>query len=126
MKVVLCGATGLVGQEILRVLEQRDFPVESLIPVASYKSVGKMILFRDKQIEVCSVDQAINSNADIALFSAGGDFSKKYAKEFAKNGIRVIDNSSAWRMDQKVKLIVPEVNGIELAESDMIIANPNC
>ena len=126
MNVVLCGATGLVGQEILRVLESRNFPIEKLIPVASSKSVGKKVQFGDKQFNVCSVEDALDSKADIALFSAGGEFSKKYASEFAKRGIRVIDNSSAWRMNEQIKLVVPEVNGNELNDSDMIIANPNC
>jgi len=126
MNVVLCGATGLVGQEILSVLEKRNFPIDTLIPVASEKSIGKKITFKDKQYVICSVEDALNSSADIALFSAGGDFSKKYAQDFAKKGIRVIDNSSAWRMDEQVKLIVPEVNGHDLVDSDMIISNPNC
>lgn len=126
MNIAVVGATGMVGQEMLKVLEERKFPLENLIPVASEKSLGKTIRFADKEIEVVSVEDALKRNIDIALFSAGGEFSKIYAPLFAKNGSTVIDNSSAWRMDADIKLIVPEINGNLLTHSDRIIANPNC
>lgn len=116
----------MVGQEMLKVLENRRFPADELYPVASGKSVGKMLRFRDSEFRVLSVDNVLNLDVDIALFSAGGDFSKKYARRFNENGIRVIDNSSAWRMDENVKLIVPEINGHLLNGSDFLISNPNC
>lgn len=126
MNIAVVGATGMVGQEMLKVLEERRFPVENLIPVASENSLGKTIRFADKEIEVISVQDALKRNIDIALFSAGGEFSKIYAPLFAENGSTVIDNSSAWRMDAEIKLIVPEINGKLLKPSDRIIANPNC
>lgn len=126
MNIAVVGATGMVGQEMLKVLEERRFPIENLIPVASDKSVGKTIYFADKEIEIVSVQDALNRNIDIALFSAGGEFSKTYAPLFAKNNCTVIDNSSAWRMEANIKLIVPEINGDLLKNSDKIIANPNC
>ena len=126
MKVAVVGATGLVGTVILNLLESRNFPVTTLLPVASEKSVGKKIRFRDTDVEVVSMQSAIDEKPDIALFSAGGEASLAYAEKFAANGTVVIDNSSAWRMDPSKKLIVPEVNGHELTENDKIIANPNC
>lgn len=126
MKVVVVGATGLVGSEILRVLEERKFPVTQLIPVASEKSVGKTIHFQGKDIAVCSAEEAIAMKPELALFSAGGTVSLSLAPLFAEVGTRVIDNSSAWRMDPDKKLVVPEVNGNTLTPSDYIIANPNC
>ena len=126
MKIAVVGATGLVGSKILQVLAERNFPVEQLIPVASEKSQGKEIAFNSKTYAVCSHESAINQKPDIALFSAGGATSLEWAPRYAAAGIRVIDNSSAWRMDVDKKLIVPEVNGHLLGPNDWIIANPNC
>jgi aspartate-semialdehyde dehydrogenase len=126
MKVAVVGATGLVGSKMLQVLEERKFPVAELIPVASERSVGKEISFGGKKFKVRSMREAIDAKPALALFSAGGTTSLEWAPEFAKNGIRVIDNSSAWRMDSSKKLVVPEVNANVLGEDDFIIANPNC
>lgn len=126
MKIAVVGATGLVGSAMLKVLEERNFPVSELIPVASERSVGKEIEFKGKKYKVHSMQQAIDARPQIALFSAGGDTSKQWAPEFAKAGITVIDNSSAWRMDPEKKLVVPEVNAHVLTKDDKIIANPNC
>lgn len=126
MKVAVVGATGLVGTKMLQVLEERRFPVTELIPVASEKSVGKTISFKGQAIPVVSYQTCIEQKPEIALFSAGGSTSLQLAPLFAQAGIRVIDNSSAWRMDPDKKLIVPEVNGHVLSASDYIIANPNC
>lgn len=126
MKVAIVGATGLVGQEMIKVLEERGFPLTELIPAASEKSVGKKIEYNGNEYNVVSVDTAIEMKPDIALFSAGGNTSKKYAERFAENNTTVIDNSSAWRMYGHIKLVVPEVNGDVLRKEDKIIANPNC
>ncbi len=126
MKVAIVGVTGLVGNVMLKVLEERDFPISNLIPVASKNSVGKVITFKDKEYEVVSAEQAIASQPDIALFSAGGETSKILAPRFATAGTTVIDNSSAWRMDPDKKLVVPEINAKYLTKEDRIIANPNC
>lgn len=126
MKVAVVGATGLVGSEILTVLEERNFPVEELLPVASAKSVGKEITFKGKNYKVVSVEDAIGAKPDIAIFSAGGSTSLELAPKFAEVGTTVVDNSSAWRMNPKHKLIVPEINANILEDSDKIIANPNC
>lgn len=126
MKVAVVGATGLVGSKMLQVLEERNFPVSELIPVASEKSVGKKIFFRGKTWEVVSPEEAIRKKPELALFSAGGSTSLTYAPLFAEAGTTVIDNSSAWRMDPGKKLVVPEVNAHVLEPSDKIIANPNC
>jgi aspartate-semialdehyde dehydrogenase len=126
MKVAVVGATGLVGTVMLKVLEERNFPLTELIPVASEKSVGKEISFKGKKYAVVNIDTAIAMKPDIALFSAGGETSLKNAPRFAEAGSIVIDNSSAWRMDPSKKLIVPEVNGHDLCIDDKIIANPNC
>lgn len=126
MKVCVVGATGLVGSKMLEILAERNFPVTELIAVASEKSVGKEIIFKNKKIKIVSYQEAINAKPVIALFSAGGGTSLILAPLFAAAGIRVIDNSSAWRMDAEKKLIVPEVNGNVLTENDFIIANPNC
>ena len=126
MKVAVVGATGLVGTKMLQVLAERNFPVSELIPVASEKSVGKEVSFKGKNYKVVGWQEAIAAKPSIALFSAGGGTSLELAPHFAEAGIRVIDNSSAWRMDETKKLIVPEVNGHLLTASDMIIANPNC
>ncbi|MFM6983412.1 MAG: aspartate-semialdehyde dehydrogenase [Chitinophagaceae bacterium] len=126
MKIAVVGATGLVGTKMLEVLAERNFPLTELIPVASEKSVGKKIEFKGKSYEVCSMTTAIEKRPDIALFSAGGSTSLQWAPEFAKVGTRVVDNSSAWRMDPSKKLIVPEVNASAITRDDLIIANPNC
>lgn len=126
MKIAVVGATGLVGQVMLKVLEERNFPLSELIPVASEKNVGKTVRFKNQEIPIVSLKQAVESKPSIAIFSAGGAVSLEWAPRFAEAGCRVIDNSSAWRMDPTKKLIVPEINGHLLTEEDMIIANPNC
>lgn len=126
MKIAVVGATGLVGTKMLEILAERNFPVTELIPVASEKSVGKQLEFKGKKYAVQSMEQAIAAKPDIALFSAGGSTSLEWAPKFAANGITVIDNSSAWRMDPAKKLVVPEVNAQVLGSEDKIIANPNC
>ncbi|MGE6221648.1 MULTISPECIES: aspartate-semialdehyde dehydrogenase [Pedobacter] len=126
MKVAVVGATGLVGTVMLKVLEERNFPLTELIPVASEKSVGKLIKFKGKEYPIVSMDTAIEMRPEIALFSAGGGTSLENAPRFAAVGTTVIDNSSAWRMDPDKKLVVPEVNAVELTAEDKIIANPNC
>lgn len=126
MKIAVVGATGLVGSKMLQVLEERNFPVTELIPVASEKSVGKEVTFKGKQYKVVSAKDAIAARPDIALFSAGGSTSLSLAPKFAEAGVIVIDNSSAWRMDATKKLVVPEVNAEVLTKEDKIIANPNC
>lgn len=126
MKVAVVGATGLVGTKMIQVLEERNFPVSELIPVASEKSIGKEIVFKGKSYKVVSMDDAIAMKPALALFSAGGTTSLKEAPRFAAAGITVIDNSSAWRMDPDKKLVVPEINGDALTNADKIIANPNC
>lgn len=126
MKVAVVGATGMVGNVMLKVLAERDFPVTELIPVASQKSVGKLVEFKGKSYPIVSMDDAIAAKPSVALFSAGGNTSLEWAPKFAEAGITVIDNSSAWRMDLTKKLIVPEINGNLLGSTDKIIANPNC
>ncbi|MCD6066100.1 MAG: aspartate-semialdehyde dehydrogenase [Bacteroidetes bacterium] len=126
MKIAVVGATGLVGTAMLKVLEERNFPVSELIPVASERSVGKEIGFKGKTYIVHSMEQAIAAKPHIAIFSAGGDTSREWAPKFAEAGITVVDNSSAWRMDPTKKLVVPEVNAHVLTKEDKIIANPNC
>lgn len=126
MKVAVVGVTGLVGNVMCRVLEERNFPVSEFIPVASERSVGKEIEFKGKTYPVVGMETAIAARPDIALFSAGGSTSLAWAPKFAEVGTTVVDNSSAWRMDPNKKLIVPEVNASELLEVDKIIANPNC
>jgi aspartate-semialdehyde dehydrogenase len=126
MKVAVVGATGLVGTKMMQILAERNFPVTELIPVASEKSVGKMISFRGKAYPVVSMESAIAARPAVALFSAGGSTSLEWAPKFAEAGIVVIDNSSAWRMDPNKKLVVPEVNAHVLTTTDKIIANPNC
>ena len=126
MKIAVVGATGLVGSKMLQVLEERDFPVTELIPVASERSIGKEITFKNKKYKIVSAEDAIASKPVIAIFSAGGGTSLALAPKFAKAGITVIDNSSAWRMDPTKKLVVPEVNADVLTKEDKIIANPNC
>jgi len=126
MKVAVVGATGMVGEVMLQVLAERNFPITELIPVASEKSVGKEIEFKGKKYTVVGMQTAVDMKADIALFSAGGDTSKEWAPKFAAAGTTVIDNSSAWRMDPTKKLVVPEINAHLLTRDDKIIANPNC
>lgn len=126
MKVAVVGATGLVGTKMLQVLEERNFPVTELLPVASEKSVGKEISFKGKKYKVVSMTDAIAAKPAVALFSAGGSTSLEWAPKFAEAGITVIDNSSAWRMDTSKKLVVPEINADALTNEDKVIANPNC
>lgn len=126
MKVAVVGATGLVGGVMLKVLEERNFPVTELLPVASEKSVGKEIEFKGKKFKVVSMADAVAQKPAIALFSAGGSTSLEWAPKFAEVGTTVIDNSSAWRMDPSIKLVVPEINAHTLTKDDKIIANPNC
>jgi aspartate-semialdehyde dehydrogenase len=126
MKVAVVGATGLVGTKMLQVLAQRNFNVTELIPVASEKSIGKLIEFKGKQYAIVSIEDAIAAKPAVAIFSAGGSTSLEWAPKFAAAGITVIDNSSAWRMDATKKLVVPEVNAHILTATDKIIANPNC
>lgn len=126
MKVAVVGATGLVGTVMLKVLEERNFPVTELYPVASEKSVGKEVKFKGEIYKIIGMKEAIAKKPDIAIFSAGGNTSLEWAPEFAKAGTTVVDNSSAWRMDPGKKLIVPEINASVLTREDKIIANPNC
>ncbi len=126
MKVAVVGVTGLVGNVMLNVLDEFNFPVSELIPVASERSAGKKISFKEKIHEVIGLQDAVDIAPDIALFSAGGSVSKEWAPKFAEKGTTVIDNSSAWRMDPTKKLIVPEINAHVLTKDDKIIANPNC
>ena len=126
MKVAVVGATGMVGNVMLDVLQEMDFPISQLIPVASEKSVGKKITYNGNYYSVVSLETAVSLKPDIAIFSAGGETSLQWAPKFAKVGTTVIDNSSAWRMDPTKKLIVPEINGHLLTKEDKIIANPNC
>ncbi|MGZ5262711.1 MAG: aspartate-semialdehyde dehydrogenase, partial [Kaistella sp.] len=126
MKIAVVGATGMVGQVMLKVLEERNFPVTELIPVASEKSVGKKIAFKGKEYSIVSMQSAIDMKPEIALFSAGGSTSLEFAPKFAEAGTTVIDNSSAFRMMANKKLVVPEINAVELTKDDKIIANPNC
>ncbi|MFC4689065.1 aspartate-semialdehyde dehydrogenase [Dokdonia sp. PRO95] len=126
MKVAVVGATGMVGQVMLKVLAERDFPITELIPVASERSVGKKVTYKDKEYTIHSMEDAIAAKPQIAIFSAGGNTSKEFAPKFAEVGTTVIDNSSAWRMDPTKKLVVPEINATSLTKEDKIIANPNC
>jgi len=126
MRVAVVGATGMVGQIILKVLAERSFPVTELIPVASERSVGKKVAFGGQDWTIVSLADAVAAAPDVALFSAGGETSLEWAPKFAAAGTRVVDNSSAWRMDADKKLVVPEINADVLEEGDMIIANPNC
>lgn len=126
MKVAVVGATGMVGEIMLQVLAERNFPVTELIPVASEKSVGKEIEWKGKSYKVVGLQTAVDLKPEIALFSAGGETSLEWAPKFAAAGTTVIDNSSAWRMDETKKLIVPEINASVLTKDDKIIANPNC
>lgn len=126
MKVAVVGATGLVGGMMIKILEERNFDVTEFIPVASEKSVGNKITFKGNIYDVISIEAALALAPDLAIFSAGGNVSLAYAEKFAAIGTVVIDNSSAWRMHENIKLVVPEVNGDVIQTSDKIIANPNC
>ena len=126
MIVAVVGATGMVGQVMLKVLMEADLPVTKLLPVASSKSIGSKINFNGEELTVMGIQEALNQAPDVAIFSAGGSVSLEWAPKFAKQGVYVIDNSSAWRMDPSKKLIVPEVNGETLTKADKIIPNPNC
>ena len=126
MKLALVGATGMVGEVMLKVLAERNFPIDELFLVASEKSVGKEIPFKGKTYKVIGLDDAVATKPDIAIFSAGGGTSLEWAPKFAEVGTTVIDNSSAWRMEPDKKLIVPEINAHLLTKDDKIIANPNC
>lgn len=126
MKIAVIGATGLVGREILKVLEEKSVTISELLVVASEKSVGKHISFSGKDLRVISLKEAVAAKPDIAIFSAGGSIASQWAPKFMEAGTTVIDNSSAWRMDENVPLIVPEINGSVLTNRDKIIANPNC
>ena len=126
MKLAVVGATGMVGEVMLRILSERNFPLTELIPVASERSVGKKIYYQGKSLEVLGLSTAVSMAPDVALFSAGGDTSLEWAPKFAEAGTVVIDNSSAWRMDPNKKLIIPEINSQILTKKDRIIANPNC
>jgi aspartate-semialdehyde dehydrogenase len=126
MKTAVVGATGMVGRTMMKVLEERNFPVSQLLPAASEKSLGKEIIFKGKPVKVVSVMEAVEARPEFAIFSAGAATSKEWAPVFAKNGTVVIDNSSFWRMDKNVPLIVPEINSHVIKKGDRIIANPNC
>ncbi|RED50696.1 aspartate-semialdehyde dehydrogenase [Seonamhaeicola aphaedonensis] len=126
MKVAVVGATGMVGEVMLKVLAERNFPITELIPVASERSVGKTITYKGNDYTVVGLETAVSMKPDIALFSAGGDTSLEWAPKFAEAGTTVVDNSSAWRMDPSKKLVVPEINANVLTKEDKIIANPNC
>lgn len=126
MKVAVVGATGLVGTKMLQVLAERNFPVTEIVPVASERSVGKEVSFKGKNYKVVSMQDGIDAKPAVAIFSAGGSTSLEWAPKFAAAGIKVIDNSSAWRMDPTKKLVVPEVNASVITKDDFIIANPNC
>jgi aspartate-semialdehyde dehydrogenase len=126
MKVAVVGATGMVGNVMLEVLAERNFPLTELLVVASKNSIGKKIKFKDKEYTIIGLEEAVNQKPEIAIFSAGGETSKKWAPKLAEVGTTVIDNSSAWRMDSSKKLIVPEINANILTKEDKIIPNPNC
>jgi len=126
MKVAVVGATGMVGTVMLKILEERNFPITTLLPVASEKSIGKELVFKGKSHKIIGMQEAVDAHVDIAIFSAGGDTSLAWAPKFAAVGAVVIDNSSAWRMDPTKKLVVPEINADSISENDKIIANPNC
>ncbi len=126
MKTAVVGATGMVGRTMMKVLEERNFPVSQLLPAASEKSVGKEVIFNGKPVKVVSVMEAVEAKPEFAIFSAGASTSKEWAPQFAKNGTVVIDNSSYWRMFQNIPLVVPEINSHVIKKGDRIIANPNC
>lgn len=126
MKVAVVGATGMVGRVMIKILEDRKFPISEFIAVASAKSIGQKVMYNNQPYEIISMEDAIEQRPDIAIFSAGGSTSLEFAPKFAAAGTTVIDNSSAWRMHEDIKLIVPEINASQLTAEDKIIANPNC
>ncbi len=126
MKIAIVGCTGLVGSVVLKVLSEFKLPFSTLLPVASSKSIGKEIIFHNSKLGIIGIQDAINQKPNIAIFCAGGETSKKWAKKFTEVGTTVIDNSSAWRMDKEIPLIVPEINGGILKRNDKLISNPNC
>ena len=126
MRIAVVGATGMVGRVMLQVLEERNFPISEIIPVASERSVGNTIEYKGEKYTIVSMQDAVNMRPDIAIFSAGGETSKQWAPKFAEVGTTVIDNSSAWRMEPNIPLVVPEINADILTTEDKIIANPNC
>ena len=126
MKVAVIGATGLVGQKMLQVLAEQNLQIDEIIVAASDKSIGKKVAYKDKELTLISMDQAVEARPDIAIFSAGAEVSLKYAEKFAAVGTYVIDNSSAWRKDKNVPLVVPEINASDISVDNHIIANPNC
>ncbi|HET8737178.1 MAG TPA: aspartate-semialdehyde dehydrogenase [Pricia sp.] len=126
MKVAVVGATGMVGEVMLKVLAERDFPISQLLLVASERSIGKKLFYKEKEYAVIGLADAVAARPDIAIFSAGGDTSLEWAPKFVEAGTTVVDNSSAWRMDPTKKLVVPEINADTLTKDDKIIANPNC
>lgn len=126
MRIAVVGATGMVGRVMLQVLEERNFPITEIIPVASERSVGNTIEYKGEKYTIVSMQDAVNMRPDIAIFSAGGETSKQWAPKFAEVGTTVIDNSSAWRMEPNIPLVVPEINADILTTEDKIIANPNC
>ena len=126
MKIAVVGATGMVGTIMMKLLEERNFPVSELIPVASKRSVGKIVTFKGKDYKIVGLEKAVSLKPEIAIFSAGGDISLAWAPKFAEGGCVVVDNSSAWRMDPTKKLVVPEINASVITSDDKIIANPNC
>ena len=126
MKTAVVGATGMVGRTMMKVLEERNFPITQLIPAASERSVGNEVIFRGKAVKIVSVMEAVEAKPEFAIFSAGANTSKEWAPLFAKNGTVVIDNSSYWRMFKEIPLIVPEINSHVIKKGDRIIANPNC
>lgn len=126
MKVAVIGVTGMVGQKMLEVLAERNFPITELLPVASEKSVGKRVIFNNQEYDIVSMDEAVAAHPNLAVFSAGGATSLQAVPRFVEVGTTVVDNSSAWRMDKKVPLVIPEINASVLKSTDKIIANPNC
>lgn len=126
MKVAVIGVTGMVGQKMLEVLAERNFPITELLPVASEKSVGKRVIFNSQEYDIVSMDEAVAAHPNLAVFSAGGATSLQAVPRFVEVGTTVVDNSSAWRMDKKVPLVIPEINASVLKSTDKIIANPNC
>src|SRR5690554_6191666 len=126
MKLAIVGVTGMVGQEMLKILAEMSLPITELIPVASKKSAGTKVQFGGQEHTVVDLEKALEMKPEVALFSAGGNISLEWAPKFATIGCRVVDNSSAFRMDKSKKLIIPEINGDELTKDDFIIANPNC
>ena len=126
MKTAVVGATGMVGRTMIKVLEERNFPVSQLLPVASERSIGREVVFKGNPVKVVTVMEAIEARPEFAIFSAGAATSREWAPVFVKNGSVVIDNSSYWRMDKNIPLVVPEINSHVIKKGDRIIANPNC